>query len=244
MSSSLEVVFHLSQIMNIAGNIIGNAGRDSQPASPVTPLPIDLESLYQPLGELPQKADLIALPSALLRVNSQLTQPLPVCHFFQGWAFHLGDEAPLDRLQQIDGVLVPRRPQLATVVQSWLDEGAKDSEHEVPAPPPECPQGPASHAVPRLHSQVDLLRECDVSADSDPKIPKGFLLLYWATIWSHVEDVRGILSGRPEFQEFKLTSIELYANILYPPVHGLQVLLQRVKLYHVAARYHQQRRML
>ena len=63
----------LPGLLHIGRGITWNAGRDSQPAPSVTPLPFHLKPTDKPLGELPNEADLVVLPPALLRVNSQFT---------------------------------------------------------------------------------------------------------------------------------------------------------------------------
>ena len=49
----------------------------------VTPLPPHAVSVNQPLAQLPEKADLVPLPAALLIVNSERRQLLPVVHVLQ-----------------------------------------------------------------------------------------------------------------------------------------------------------------
>ena len=58
------------------GDVLG----DGQSSPPVTPLPINGAAIYQTLRQLPQEADLVPLPAALLRVNSQLRELLPLVH--------------------------------------------------------------------------------------------------------------------------------------------------------------------
>ena len=68
-----------------AGDIFG----DGQPSPPVTPLPVNGVTFHQPLGQLPQEANLVPLPAALLGVNSHLRELLPVSHLVQNRVSYL-----------------------------------------------------------------------------------------------------------------------------------------------------------
>ena len=84
----------------------GNSSWDSQPPTPVTPLPFHGVALHQPLGELPQEAYLISLTPPLLRVNSQVRELLPVVHTSYGRVPDMGEKLSLYSLQSVDGGLL------------------------------------------------------------------------------------------------------------------------------------------
>ena len=53
------------------------------PPPSITSLPFDGVTLHQPLGQLPDKANLVALTATLLGVNSEMSKFNPVAHHVQ-----------------------------------------------------------------------------------------------------------------------------------------------------------------
>ena len=109
----------LSCLFHLTGGITGYPVGNGQPSPPVTPLPLQIIPVDQPLVLLPEETDLVALSSSFLRVHSQERQLFPVVHAMKLWPSYLRDKVSLHRLYPIDRCLVPRGPKLATIVQPW-----------------------------------------------------------------------------------------------------------------------------
>ena len=136
---SLSSLLHFRRCRG--GDIVG----DGHPPPPLVPLPVDGVAINKPLAYLPQKADLVAFTSTFLRINSQNGEFLPVILVKKGIIPDLGDKLFLDCLQSVYRDLVSGGPQLAAVIQPWLDKAAEHCEHQTPTPRLECSQRPAYH---------------------------------------------------------------------------------------------------
>jgi hypothetical protein len=120
---------------------------------PVTPLPHGIITSDQPLVLLPEETDLVVLTPSFLRVYSQERQLFPVA---QLCPFYLRDILFLHSLYPVDRCLIPRGPNLAAIVQPWLDQTSENGEHQLASSSPKSPKSPACHPVPRLNDHVNL----------------------------------------------------------------------------------------
>ena len=70
----------LPGLLDFCWSIPGDVGWNGQPPPSVTSLPFEGVAINEPLGLLPQEADLVALSAPFLRVNPEMGELLPVVH--------------------------------------------------------------------------------------------------------------------------------------------------------------------
>ena len=119
--------------------------------------------------------------------SSELRQFFPVVQLFQCTVPDLGDKLSLDSLQPVDRGLVSRWPQLAEIVQPWLEKTPYYGKHNIFSSSPKGAQGPARHSAARMCSHVYLDAEGEVSTDPDTQVSPEVLLLNRASIWWQIE---------------------------------------------------------
>ena len=73
----------LSGLFNLDMSCAGYTVWYGYPPPSITPLPFDGVPLHQTLGQLPDKANLVALTATLLGVNSEMSKFIPVAHHVQ-----------------------------------------------------------------------------------------------------------------------------------------------------------------
>ena len=85
-------------------------------------------SFNKTLRQLPQEEDYLSVPSLFLGAHLPHFQLLPVVHLL--YSHHIGGELVLGWLYLVYGLLVPRRPKLATIIQLMLDKSLPDCLHD------------------------------------------------------------------------------------------------------------------
>ena len=87
----------------------------SQPATSITPLPLEIIPINKALTLLPEKTDLVAFAPPLLGINSEEGKLFPVVHPSQFMSPYLWQKLLLHSLYLIDRGLVPWGPELAAM---------------------------------------------------------------------------------------------------------------------------------
>ena len=118
--------------------------RDSHPtpAAIVSVTKLDVVSPDQSFSYLPKKNYHISFSSPFLRIKVKQIQSVPVVKMF--CPSNIGQEVLLDPLNRVNGFLVIRSPQLATIVQLGLDKAFPQGDHHTSTPPLESSQTPPS----------------------------------------------------------------------------------------------------